>query len=55
MNTLTYVKRATKNANGLQDGYVYMHHFGTGWQELVFSTHENANKFAAANDCEVRR
>lgn len=31
-----------------QNGYVYLHHWATGWQQLVFPTHEDAARFLAA-------
>ena len=27
----------------------YMHNFGTGWQTLVFSSHDKAREFAKSN------
>lgn len=36
----------SKVNNRLQKGVVYFHFFGTGHQELVFSSHEKAKQFA---------
>jgi len=44
MHTLKYV-RVAKAAKDGYDGFLYMHHWATGWQELIFATHELANKF----------
>ncbi len=52
MATLTYRKRARKGVDHTTDGVVYVHHFGTGFQELVFTDHASAARFAAANGCE---
>jgi hypothetical protein len=41
--TLTYVRVARKAKDG-QDGFIYLHHWGTGWQELIYSSHEAAKK-----------
>jgi len=53
--TLTYRQRARKGITHTDDGVVYIHHFGTGWQELVFPDHEAAQRFAEVNGCEYRR
>jgi hypothetical protein len=55
MNTLTYRKRARKGIDHTSDGVIYVHHFGTGWQELVFTDHATAERFARANGAEFRR
>lgn len=51
--TLTYRRKASKYSDG-SDGYLYAHHFGTGFQELVFGSHEQARRFAASENCEYR-
>ena len=48
--TLTYTKRARKGIDHVTEGVVYVHHFGTGWQELVFSDHASAARFAQRLD-----
>ena len=47
--TLTYIKelKGSKREYGL----LYIHHFGTGWQELVFQSHQQAEQFALAANC----
>lgn len=47
--TLVYTKRARKGVDHTVDGVVYVHHFGSGWQELVFRDHLCAARFAEAN------
>ena len=54
MATLTYRRRARKGVDHTSDGVLYVHHFGTGFQELVFADHAAAARFAAANGCELR-
>jgi hypothetical protein len=44
--TLTFLRVARK-ATDSYDGYLYLHHFGTGYQLLVFPTHEAADKMRA--------
>lgn len=51
---LTYRRIAITNKDGW-NGYLYLHHFGTGWQELVFKTHDDAVKFAAVNKVKYLR
>ena len=41
MDTLQYVRRATWKRDGAS-GYIYMHHWSTGWQELIFESAEDA-------------
>ena len=43
---LTFVRPANRN-DSPSTGFVYMHHWGTGHQELVFSSHKNAMEFAS--------
>ena len=47
MKTLNYVRIARKQTDGA-DGFLYIHHFGTGWQFLIFASHEKAAEFANA-------
>ena len=47
-NTLTY-HRVSKNKD--QPGFEYIHHFGTGYQELIFTTHTAARKFSLSENC----
>jgi hypothetical protein len=53
MMKLIYVKRARKGIDHVEAGFIYRHHFGTGWQQLVFSSHEAAARFAEHNGCEL--
>ena len=53
--TLTYRGKARKGVNHTDDGVVYLHHFGTGFQELVFPDHAAAASFAKTSGCEFRR
>ena len=48
MNSLNYLKKST---NSKQPGFIYLHHFGTGNQELVFNTHKQAKQFADVENC----
>jgi hypothetical protein len=49
--TVTY-RRPARKVNDGYDGFLYLEHFGTGYQELVFSSHEAAQKYAASQvDC----
>jgi hypothetical protein len=56
--TLTYIRQANPSKDMLpvgkitKDDMIYLHHFGTGSQELVMHTHKDAEDFAKANDCE---
>ena len=43
--TVTYQRVAKRGKDGT-DGYMYLHHFGTGWQHLIFYNHASAQKFA---------
>lgn len=54
-STLTYTKRARKQIEHITNGVIYIHHFGTGFQELVFQDHAAAARFAELNACELRR
>jgi len=47
---VTYLRRATA-AKDVQPGLVYRHMWQTGWQDLIFPTHEAAALFAKRNDC----
>jgi hypothetical protein len=46
--TLTYRRVARKGVDWPAPGVIYLDHFGTGWQELVFKDHEHAKRFVAA-------
>lgn len=52
MNTLNYRSPARKSLHG-KDGFIYLHSWGTGYQELVFTSHADAERFAKANDCKM--
>lgn len=41
METLNFVRVATK-AKDNADGFLYIHNWPTGWQELIFHTKEEA-------------
>jgi hypothetical protein len=43
METLTYIRKATKTNDG-HDGLLYRHTWATGFQELIFSSKEAADK-----------
>jgi sensor c-di-GMP phosphodiesterase-like protein len=43
IHTLDFVRRDRES--GLLE---YIHHFGTGWQSLLFRSREDADKFIAA-------
>ena len=47
--TLNYLRAATVKLDGA-DGFLYIHHWATGWQELVFQSHAAAARFLAARD-----
>jgi hypothetical protein len=53
--TLTFKGKATKNVQHVSSGVIYLHHFGTGWQELVFNSHDDAQRFAEKIGAELRR
>lgn len=44
LHTLTKIRRATKQQDGAE-GYLYVHQWPTGFQELVFSTESLAQQF----------
>ena len=44
---LNYLRAATVKLDGA-DGFLYIHHWATGWQELVFQSHEAAAQYIAA-------
>jgi hypothetical protein len=52
---LRFTRRARKGVDHVSNGFLYVHFFGTGYQELVFDSHEAAARFASANGCELRR
>ena len=45
--TLGFVRRATAKRDG-GDGFLFIHHWPTGWQELVFPSRADAARFLAA-------
>lgn len=51
MNTLAYRKVARKGIDHITEGVIYLHHFGSGFQELVFSDHAAAARFAQTTGC----
>lgn len=44
--SVSFIRAAHPSRDIPGTGYVYLHHFGTGHQELVFPTHEAAQTFA---------
>jgi len=42
METLNFVRVATEAKDSV-GGFLYIHYWATGWQELVFSSKENAD------------
>lgn len=52
MNTLNYVRKATKTNHGVK-GLVYRHRWETGAQDLVFKTEIAAIAFAASVNAQV--
>ena len=52
---LVYKAIAHKNINHTTDGVIYVHHFGTGYQELVFADHAAATRFAQSRDMEISK
>lgn len=42
--TLVFKRMATKAKDGIS-GYLYTHSWGTGFQELIFSSPESARRF----------
>lgn len=46
--TLTYMSKARAAIDG-KDGYNYRHGWGTGYQDLVFASHYEAERWAVEN------
>lgn len=44
--TLVFKRVATKAKDG-NNGFIYIHTCGTGYQELIFESHESANRMKA--------
>jgi len=44
LNSLGFLKEATEAKDG-SDGLMYCHHWGTGFQNLIFKSHEEANEW----------
>jgi len=53
--TLTFRKQARRGIDHYADGVIYVHHFGTGWQELVFVDHDAAARWAAQHAVTIER
>lgn len=47
-NMLTFIRQS---ANKTLPGFEYFHHFGTGYQGLIFTSHEAARKFSLREGC----
>mgnify|MGYP000432078952 CR=1 FL=1 len=43
-HTVTYVREAKKRSDG-SDGLLFVHRWGTGYQELIFPTRQAAQDF----------
>jgi hypothetical protein len=44
METLNFLRKAKKQKDGY-DGFLYLHRWDTGWQELIFNSKEDADKY----------
>ena len=44
METLNFLRKTNRNDTG-HPGLIYVHHWGTGYQQLVFASKEAANIF----------
>ena len=44
LNSLGFLKEATEAKDG-SDGLMYCHHWGTGWQHLIFQSDEEASEW----------
>lgn len=51
-HSLRYLRVAYK-AKDNADGLLYLHHFGTGNQELIFDDEAAADKFAAGDNAKI--
>lgn len=51
--TLRYIRVARKAKDGY-NGFLYIHHWATGAQELVFPTHDDAREFVRREIAENR-
>lgn len=52
--TLTYLRPATRAKDGF-DGLLYRNTWETGYQLLIFETHEAAARFIAYNNAETKK
>jgi hypothetical protein len=45
--SFTFIRNQGQNdhAEGIKGGVIYIHHFGTGYQELIFASNEKASKW----------
>ena len=50
---LKFIRVAVKNKDA-SDGLLYLHHFGTGCQELIFHSKDHADSFAKAEGIEAK-
>ena len=54
LNSLGFLKEATEAKDGT-DGLMYCHHWGTGFQNLIFKSHEEASEWIkGVNDALVK-
>ena len=44
MDTLNFVRVARESKDG-SNGFIYIHSWATGWQELIFSSKEDAESW----------
>lgn len=51
---LAFKRIATEKKDG-KNGFLYFHHFGTGWQELIFDSHEAAKEYATKGKMDYHR
>ena len=54
VGTLKHIRKVRKNIDHTADGVLYIHPFGTGFQELVFANHDAAWKHAQSSLLEYR-
>jgi len=41
METLSFIRESIDSKDSV-NGFLYIHHWGTGWQELVFNSKDDA-------------
>ncbi len=53
MNKLTLLRRANRYRDRVKSGFVYLHSWPTGWQELIFDNHDDAAKWLVSANSEA--